>query len=112
LMLRSGYSSDAVLRELATRHYGDAFDSGTATRLTKAGATPALLDALRNGSFQASAEEISAAEQKIAAQEEAVREAQERFSAPPGRREDTTGTAGPNERVATTTVNQVYQLLK
>jgi hypothetical protein len=64
LMLRSGYSSDAVLRELATRHFADAFDSTVEEQLKRAGANESLLNALRTGSYAASAAEIAAAREK------------------------------------------------
>ena len=38
LMLRSGYSSDAVMRELAARHFADTFDSTVEEQLKRAGA--------------------------------------------------------------------------
>jgi hypothetical protein len=68
-MLRSGYSSDAVLRELAVRHFADVFDETVEQQLTRAGATEPLINALRNGSHVATASEISAAREKISAQE-------------------------------------------
>jgi len=67
LMLRSGYSSDAVLRELATRHFADAFDSTVEEQLKRAGANETLLNALRTGSYAATASEISAAKEKAIA---------------------------------------------
>src|SRR3954470_22946459 len=70
LMLRSGYSSETVMHELANHHFGDTFDPAVEKQLQKAGASPVLLDALRKGSFQASESEIVAAEQKLAEQEE------------------------------------------
>jgi len=63
-MLRSGYSSDAVLRELATRHFADTFDSTVEEQLKRAGASESLLNALRTGSYAATASEISAAKEK------------------------------------------------
>src|SRR4029077_12093266 len=83
LMLRSGYSSETIMRELAARHFGDAVDSAVEKQLEKAGASPALLNALRNGSFRASPDEIAAAEEKLAAQEESVEEAQQQPRAQP-----------------------------
>jgi Thioredoxin-like len=68
-MLRSGYSSDAVLRELATRHFADVFDETVEQQLTRAGASESLINALRNGSHVATAAEISAAREKVIAQE-------------------------------------------
>ena len=111
LMLRSGYSSETVMRELATHHFGDPFDSTVESQLTKAGASPALLDALRRGSFQASSSEIAAAEEKLAAREQTVAHAQETSEA-------TTGAPGPvetrspNQSRPSNSVNLVYQLLK
>lgn len=68
LMLRSGYSSDAVLRELATRKFADTFDPSVEKDLVKAGASEALIDALRGGAYQLSATDIAAFKTK---QEEA-----------------------------------------
>ena len=67
LMLRSGYSSDAVLRELAVRHFADAFDSTVEEQLKRAGANESLLNALRTGSYAATAAEIAAAKEKAIA---------------------------------------------
>lgn len=61
LMLRSGYSSDAVLAELKHRKFADVFDSNIEQQLLKSGAKPALIEALRNGTYQLSAAEIAAA---------------------------------------------------
>ena len=73
LMLRSGYSSDAVLRELATRHFADVFDPTAEEQLRRAGASNALLNAMRTGSYTATALEISAAKEKaIANQKQTV----------------------------------------
>ena len=64
LMLRSGYSSDVVLRELATRKFADTFDPAVEKDLTKAGASPSLIEALRGGAYQLSAAEIAAFKDK------------------------------------------------
>jgi nucleoredoxin len=64
LMLRTGYSSETILRELATRHFSDVFDAETEKRLQQSGANAALLEALRNGAFQASAAQLAALEKK------------------------------------------------
>jgi hypothetical protein len=69
LMLRSGYSNDAVLRELATRHFAEVFDATVEQQLVRAGANELLVKALRDGSYAATASEISSAREKIAAQE-------------------------------------------
>ena len=111
LMLRSGYSSEVIMREVAARHYGENFDVETEKELTRAGANAALLDALRSGSFRASDAEISAAEEKIAAQEETAREAQEHSSAPPPPQQNTRSVSRSNHQSASP-LNQVYRLLK
>jgi len=111
LMLRSGYSSETVMRELATHHFGDSFDSTVESQLIKAGASPALLNAMRSGSFQASPAEIAAAEEKLAAQEEALAHAQEAAS-PASKPSSHTGSRTPNQSSASSSVNVVYQHLK
>jgi hypothetical protein len=68
-MLRSGYSSDAVLRELATRHFAGSFDSAVEQQLVRAGASDSLVNALRTGMFAATPSEVLAAREKTATQE-------------------------------------------
>src|SRR6266404_951634 len=63
LMLRSGYSNQAVLHELSVRRYGDKFDSTAEQELLKAGAKASLLDALRSGFYQLSDSEMAAAKE-------------------------------------------------
>src|SRR5436853_5992583 len=67
LMLRSGYSSEAVIRELATRKFAGAFDPGLENELLKAGATQPLVEVLRTGTYQASATETAAVQGQAAA---------------------------------------------
>jgi hypothetical protein len=67
LMLRSGYSSQAVLHELSARKFADIFDSEIEKQLVEAGASPVLIDALRSGVYQLSPAEIAAAQQRMAA---------------------------------------------
>jgi nucleoredoxin len=55
LMLRSGFSSEAVQRELSVRHFAESFDAASEKALTDAGAAPALIDAIKNGSYASSA---------------------------------------------------------
>jgi thiol-disulfide isomerase/thioredoxin len=64
LMLRSGYSSEAVLRELSARHFSDGFDGQTEKELKQAGASAALLEKLRSGAYQPSAAQIAALTEK------------------------------------------------
>jgi len=72
LMLRSGYSSEAVIRELSTRHFADTFDSAVEKQLRQAGANTALLEALRSGAYQLSEAEITEANKKLAAPRESA----------------------------------------
>ena len=53
LMLRSGYSSAAVIKELAARHFADEFNDAVEAQLQKAGASPDLVSALRRGAYAA-----------------------------------------------------------
>lgn len=70
LMLRSGYSSDAVLRELSARHFADSFDSTVEKQLVQSGANQSLIDALRSGAYQLSPSEMAAAKEKLAEEEQ------------------------------------------
>jgi nucleoredoxin len=69
LMLRSGYSSETILRDLSARHFVDQFDSEIEKQLIHAGANSTLIEALRSGIYAAPAAEIAAAKTKLAAQE-------------------------------------------
>src|ERR1700726_2998715 len=69
LMLRSGYSSEAVLRDLSTRHFADTLDPEMEKQLIHAGANEELIQALRSGEYQLSASEIAAAKDKRLAQQ-------------------------------------------
>jgi nucleoredoxin len=71
LMLRTGYSSAAVEKELAARHFADTLDEAKRKALLNAGATPQLLDALSSGKFTAPQEEIEKARQQ---REEQIRQ--------------------------------------
>ena len=64
LMLRSGYSSDAVLAELSKRRLVDMLDSSSEKQLLQSGGTQSLIDALRSGVYQLSAAEIAAWEKQ------------------------------------------------
>jgi nucleoredoxin len=68
LMLRGGYSSATVMRELSSRHFADTVDAAKETTLVQAGATPDLIDALKAGTYSVSAEEIARAQEELAAQ--------------------------------------------
>ena len=64
LMLRSGYSSEAVLQELSRRKFAETFDSVAAEQLVKAGATKSLISTLESGVYQLSESEIATEQQK------------------------------------------------
>ena len=68
LMLRSGYSSDAVVKELAEKKFAAAFDQTMETELVKAGASQSLIDVFRSGVYQLSPEEIASAKTRAANQ--------------------------------------------
>jgi thiol-disulfide isomerase/thioredoxin len=59
LMLRTGYSSQSILSELANRKCANTVDSEAEAQLIKSGASPELLLALRSGNYTVSAEEIA-----------------------------------------------------
>jgi hypothetical protein len=112
LMLRSGYSSEAVLRELSTRHFAELFDPTIQKELVRAGANQALIDALQSGTYQLSAPEIAAAKEKLAAQEEQASMAAEEQAAsdPSGLGQSTPGPA--NSSQAPLPSDTIYRLLK
>jgi len=60
LMLRSGYSSDAVEREVATRHFIGTLDANGEKNLVQAGASPALVSGLKSGAFAIPTAEVAA----------------------------------------------------
>ena len=68
-MLRSGYSSETILRELSARRFGDQFDSEIEKQLIRAGANSTLIEALRSGAYALPSSEIVAAKAKLARQE-------------------------------------------
>lgn len=68
LMLRSGYSSVTVMEELSKRHFGDTLDAVKESALVKVGATPALIDALKDGTYAVSATETEHLHEQAARQ--------------------------------------------
>src|SRR5438105_1475107 len=70
LMLRSGYSSEAVMRELSARHFADSFDSTVEKQLVQSGANQSLIDALRRGTYNLSSSEMAATKEKLADKEQ------------------------------------------
>jgi len=70
LMLRSGYSSSAIMQELSKRHFADAIDETKETTLVKAGASAELIASLKSGIYSLSPEKIAAVQQEMASQEQ------------------------------------------
>lgn len=68
LMLRSGYSSQTVQQELSVRRFAGPCDPGAEKILRDAGATPALIDAIKSGAYQSSPADAEAARQELALQ--------------------------------------------
>ena len=68
LMLRSGYSVAGVEAELGKRHFIESIDDAAEKTLLAAGATPALVAALRSGAYTVPPEQIAAAQAEIDAQ--------------------------------------------
>jgi len=66
LMLRSGYSSDAVEHELAARHFIGTLDATGEKNLAQAGASPALIMGLKSGAFGVPASEVAAVQAELA----------------------------------------------
>ena len=70
LMLRSGYSSDAVVREVTARHFMGTLDAAAEKSLAEAGASPALISGLKSGAFAVPATEVAAVQAELAAKEQ------------------------------------------
>jgi nucleoredoxin len=69
LMLRSGYSSAAVEREVAARHFIGPIDANGEKNLLEAGASPALVTGLKSGLFAIPASELAGVKSDLAAKE-------------------------------------------
>ncbi len=70
LMLRSGYSSEAVLREVSARHFVDAVDSAAEKSLLQAGATQEFVSSLKSGAYAIPADEIVNARKEMETREQ------------------------------------------
>jgi nucleoredoxin len=68
LMLRTGYSSKTIIEELADRRFADTLDATTEAQLVQSGATPELVNALKNGTYAVSVEEAARAQEQKEAQ--------------------------------------------
>jgi nucleoredoxin len=75
LMLRSGFSSETVQQELVVRHLAESCDATAEKALREAGAAPALIDAIKSGSYAISPADAQRAREELAAQ--AARRARE-----------------------------------
>ena len=64
LMLRSGYSSESVLKEIASRRVRDALDPATKKSMLEFGASPQLINALETNSYLVSTSEADQAKQR------------------------------------------------
>ena len=68
LMLRSGYSSASVTRELGKRRFAGVIDADLESSLLKVGASPALIEALKRGDFAVSEKEAARVQEQLARQ--------------------------------------------
>src|SRR4051812_21505595 len=67
LMLRTGYSTETVQHELATRHLLGSIGAAEELALTRANAAPVLIDAMKSGAFAVPVGEIATAQSQLAA---------------------------------------------
>ena len=109
LMLRSGYASDTVIRELQKRRFGDLIDAAQEKQLTDAGASSTLIEVLRSGSYQASEAELEAAEAKLAAAEQEQIEVHKRLHGSKEARANKDSLSSNDSNAAS---DVVYQLVK
>lgn len=68
LMLRSGYTSEAIAQDLATKHFAGSCDEGTKKMLAEAGAAPALINAIASGIYAIPPAETAHVQEELAAQ--------------------------------------------
>jgi nucleoredoxin len=68
LMLRSGYSSNALMQELSTRHFAEKLDGEKEKTLIQVGASAELIAALKSGTYSLSPEQMTLAQRQIADQ--------------------------------------------
>ena len=65
MMLRNGYSADAIEKDLATRHFIEPIDATTEKALVQSGATAALVAALKSGRYAVPASEVAAVQEQV-----------------------------------------------
>jgi nucleoredoxin len=68
LMLRAGYSNQSLMQELVNRHVADTLDDAKEQTLTKAGASPELIAAIKSGAYSLSADKSAAALEQMETQ--------------------------------------------
>jgi nucleoredoxin len=68
LMLRSGYSSNALMQELSTRHFAEKLDVEKEKTLIQVGASAELIAVLKSGTYSLSPEQMTLAQRQIADQ--------------------------------------------
>jgi hypothetical protein len=66
LMVKMGYSSQSIMRDLNAKHFLGPLDPSCEAQLRQLNASPALLDALKSGNNAASEEELAQARKRIA----------------------------------------------
>ena len=67
LMLRMGYSTEDIVRDLEAKHFVGPLDASSETEIRQLDGSSKLLDTLKSGQFNATREEVAQAEQKSAA---------------------------------------------
>jgi hypothetical protein len=67
LMLRMGYSTEDVVRELEAKHFVGPLDANSEAEIRDLNGSSTLLDTLKSGRLNATQEEVAQAEQKSAA---------------------------------------------
>jgi hypothetical protein len=70
LMLRMGYSTEDIVRDLEARHFAGPLDANSEAEIRDLNGSSKLLDTLKSGRFNATKEEVAQAEQKSAATSE------------------------------------------
>lgn len=65
LMLRSGYSAEAVEREVAARHFIGPLDPGAEKALLQAGASQTFVASLKSGAYAVPAADLAAVQQDL-----------------------------------------------
>src|SRR5438552_8581235 len=66
LMLRMGYSTEDILRDLNAKHFAGPLDSNSEAQIRQLSGSSNLLDVLKSGQFDATADQLTQAQQKIA----------------------------------------------